>query len=134
MKILANDKITAFRNLQKAHEALKDPNLTIEQRKELAEIAVRNDEENVLIELELTHFAEAGEILGKHVIFSTRKIKSKLDKLTVLELAKRLNLVESYIRRDRANAAKAETEADKEKFEQKVKKWELEKTLIKKAL
>lgn len=97
----------------------------------LAIASVENFEVNQQIWQELNHYKETGKVLGKHPIFIERKLKNKISKLTNAAAAKRLVLLENYIRRDRNKSKKAKTPEDKEKYANKVVAWQTEDQLIK---
>lgn len=105
--------------------------MTPEQITALALEAVENFQLNQDIYKELNHYKETGKVLGEHPIFKERVLRASVEKLNPGTCAKRIGNLENYIRRDRNHAKKAKDEAEKEKFLNKVKDWELELKMIK---
>lgn len=105
--------------------------LSPEQITNLALSAVENFQVNQDIWDELNYYKENKNVLGKHPIFLERKLKERIDALTVEKATKRISNLENYIRRDSKKLEKASATNEKEKYTQKVKDWEIELGLIK---
>lgn len=136
-KILAADKITAFRKLQSLHESIKAEDLSDEDRAVIATELKEADELNDLIKNEFAHFAEKGEPLGIHPIFSERMLQKKIDQMTGEEKAKRLSNLKTYVRRYKTKLEKAMAEKDQAKvdnFTKKLQDYETEEKLIVKSM
>lgn len=137
-KILAADKISAFRKVVRDREYLakddEENKLSKEERAKLVANITANEELNDLIHRELKHFQENGEILGEHPIFGERLLKKKIEAMTGEEKAKRMESLTKMIKRDKDQAAKAKTDATKQKYEALAAEKELELKLVKKAL
>jgi len=86
LKILAADKITAWKNYTEGHAKLFDENNHYARAKYIVE----NFKENRAIYQELEYYKKHGSILGKHQIFA------HLEKLKGL---KRLNIQELYVKK-----------------------------------
>lgn len=141
-KILAADKISAYKLLQDGHAKLqgaKEGNSDLSEA-ELAEIAqevAEADELNSLIKEEFDHYQETGEVLGKHPIFAERKLIKKIEAMTGPDKSKRLSNLATYIRRDGGKmekAIQAGKTAEADKFAAKIEGYELEKKLIEKSM
>ena len=145
--ILVGKKFAHYNAYVKAHEALmvnleneetidgpKIP-MTPEQIFEFAKTAVENFELNQDIYAELNHYKETGEILGKHPIFTERKLKESVAVMSVPDATKRMSNLENYIRRDaKKRDAKKTTPEMKEKLSKKIIGWEYELKIIKAKL
>ena len=98
LKILAADKITAYRNYVVAHQDLFDCT-TPEDCFFIAKKVVENFIENRKILSELAHYKEHKVILGKHRIFSEINRFIELRKLSIVDLIRlKENLEESIWR------------------------------------
>lgn len=138
-KILASDKITAFKILQKGHEILLaagngESDLSEEELAVLATEVAEADELNALIKEEFDHYQETGEILGKHRIFSERNLVKKIEQMTGEDKSKRITNLGTYIRRDKKKLAEQTDPTEIEKWAKKVDEWELELKLIQKSM
>ena len=141
--ILVGKKFNHYDAYVKAHKALlvvvdQDAEggdvgvaLSPEQITNLALAAVHNFQVNQDIWDELNYYKENKKVLGKHPIFTERKLKESIDALTVEKATKRIANLENYIRRDGKKLEKSKTKKDIEKYTQKVKEWEIELGLIK---
>lgn len=121
-KILAADKITAFKTLTDGHAQLQaaaagESDLTEPMLAQIAKDVAAADELNSLIHEEFAHYQETGEVLGKHPIFVQRMIQAKVDKMTGEEKLKRFNTLNKDIKREQTNLAKAEAEGDNDKIQ-----------------
>ncbi|AZA49585.1 hypothetical protein EG346_15980 [Chryseobacterium carnipullorum] len=103
-KILVGDAITAFENYKAGHEelftkvaSLADPLLDENEIFEIANQVLEDFELNREIHAELQHYADTGEILGKHEIFADYNLAREISKLTAAELAGRSSNLKSYI-------------------------------------
>ena len=97
---------------------------------ELCKKAIGEFEMDQLIYDEFAYFKAEGKVLGKHPIFSERKLQETVDSLSGVELVKRQTLLKNYIGRDSKNADKAKTDAEKKKFSEKVIDYKKELVLI----
>ncbi len=88
LKILAADKITAYRNALVAHQQLTGCQ-TIEECVVTAQAIVDNWIENELIFEEFRYYAERKKILGKHPIFNEMKKMQALRKATAKDIFKK---------------------------------------------
>tara|TARA_R110002050_G_scaffold69507_2_gene150340 strand:+ start:22952 stop:24106 length:1155 start_codon:yes stop_codon:yes gene_type:complete len=142
LKILVQDKFTAWRNYQKAHAALlvvtqegKDPvEMTEAQLFEMAKGAIENFQLNHAIYDELTYYKEHKNILGNHPIFADEVLKEKVAKLKDAAALKRRNNLRTYISRDTPKIAKAASEAAGRKLQEKVQGWTQELNLLNERL
>ena len=105
LKILANDKITAYHNSIQAHGKLFDC-VTPEECFETANFLLENFTENRHITSEFLYYKEHGTVLGKHPIFQeSRKYDSyrKMGPVSLMDERRRLRQsiwrAESEIRR-----------------------------------
>ena len=142
LKILVQDKFTAWRNYQKVHAALlvvteegKEPvEMTDADLFELAKAAIENFELNHAIYDELNYYKEHKAILGNHPIFADEVLKEKVAKLTDAAALKRRNNLRTYISRDTPKIANAATEAAGLKIQEKVQAWTQELNLLNERL
>lgn len=139
-KILAADKITAYKNLMIARETLQkaadsETELSQEELAELTKQAAEADELNSLIHEEFEHYQNTGEVLGKHPIFTETLLMKKLDKMTGPEKLKRFGNLEKDINREKGKLKKAEEANDQEEVEKisaRLKTKEIELALLRK--
>ncbi|MDR1544128.1 MAG: hypothetical protein LBS50_06940 [Prevotellaceae bacterium] len=96
LKVLAADKITAYRKSITAHARLVDCT-TLEQCYITAKEVVENYLENYEITQEFKHYMDTGRVLGKHAIFSEMKKLAELRKSKPSEILKRQKQVENNI-------------------------------------
>lgn len=96
LKILAADKITAYRNYVAAHEQLYDCT-SPEECYAVAKKLIENYIENRKIHSELAYFKEHGNLLGKHPIFEELKHYAELRRLPVAELFRKKENLEEAI-------------------------------------
>lgn len=96
LKILATDKITAYRNYVAAHEQLFNC-VTLEECYTTAKKVIENYIENRNIRSELAYYKEHGTVLGKHSIFNEVKHLAELRQLPVPELFRRKENLEEAI-------------------------------------
>ena len=140
--ILVGKKMAHYHAYRTAHNSLlvniKDTNLdaspiamTEEEITALALSAVADFKVNQEIREELVHYQETGKILGKHPLFTERKLKSTIDAMTVEQGMKRISNLDNYIRRDSKKMAESKTEETKQKFAEKINDWQTELKLIK---
>lgn len=141
-KILINDKLTAFDSFCKAHKELTDKyfsgeiteNTNVEELEELQDLikeSVTNFHLNRDIYAELDYYKEKGEILGKHPILADLLSEQNINKLTAVELVKRVNNLKNYIQnRGIKELEKATTEEEKQKITERINAWEKEKKYI----
>ena len=137
LKILVQDKFTAWRNYQKTHAGLlvvneegKDNVISTADLFEMAKSAIENFEHNHAIYDELTYYKEHKTILGNHAIFADEVLKEKVAKLTDAAALKRRNNIRTYVSRDTPKIAKAATEAAGRKLQEKVQAWTQELNLL----
>lgn len=96
LKILAADKITAYRNYVSAHEQLYDCT-SPKECYAVAKKLIENYIENRKIHSELAYFKEHGNTLGKHPIFDELKHCAELRRLPIAELFRRKENLEGAI-------------------------------------
>lgn len=139
-KILAADKITAYKNLMDAREALQkaangETKLSQEDVAILTQQAAEADELNSLIHEEFEHYQNTGEVLGKHPIFTETLLMKKLDKMTGPEKLKRFGNLEKDINREKGKLKKADEANNQEEIEKisaRLKTKEIELSLLRK--
>ena len=126
-----SDKITAFRKFEQGHKGLSeaakqgtspgiDPIVG----------TVKAFELNRLIHEELDHYAEFGEVLGKHPKLLNLKLEQEVSKLTPMKALKRRNTLRANISRDTKKLGKMKAGEAKEKFAERLERHRLEKELI----
>ncbi|MBQ3712094.1 MAG: hypothetical protein II891_06835 [Bacteroidales bacterium] len=105
LKILANDKITAYEGTIEGHRALFECG-SLEDCFETAKKLLKNFQQNRQITAEFAYYKEHGKILGKHPVFAQSRQYDAYRKMSVVELvaeSKRLKgaiwRAESEIRR-----------------------------------
>lgn len=138
LKILVQDKFTAWRNYQKAHATLlvvteegKEPvEMTDADLFGIATYAIENFQLNHAIYDELTYYKEHKSILGNHPIFADEVLKEKVAKLTDAAALKRRNNLRTYISRDTPKLSGEMTEAAGTKLRAKIKDWTQELNLL----
>lgn len=141
LKILVQDKFTAWRNYKAAHEALfvaveeidgetKETALTNAELYELATEALENFELNRAIWDELNYYKEHKEILGNHPIFADEKLKEKVARMKGTELVKRRNNVRSYISKETKKLKPDTEEEAAKKIKAKIKDYNQELQLL----
>lgn len=96
LKVLAADKITAWRNYTSAHNSLFDC-ATTESCFEVAKKVIINYMENRKIYSEFAYYNEHHSVLGKHPIFAQAKRLSELRKMSVISLLKKQRNLEGAI-------------------------------------
>lgn len=96
LKILATDKITAYRNYVAAHEQLFNCT-TLEECYATAKKVIENYIENRKIRSELAYYKEHSTVLGKHPIFDEMKHIAALRRLPVTELFRRKKNLEEAV-------------------------------------
>lgn len=84
LKILVADKITAYEDYVKGHEALYDPEKILKVSGPTVEAFLNNRD----IFAELNHYKETGQLLGKHPIFAQGSRIEEIRKMSVPELVK----------------------------------------------
>ncbi len=107
LKILATDKITAYRNFASYHAKLFDCN-TLQDCLETAKKVIKFYTENCKIFSEFKYYAEHKHILGKHPIFKELNERKKLRKCGLLELIKKEKNIKNSIWRLKARIAKGD--------------------------
>lgn len=141
LKILVQDKFTAWRNYKAVHEALfvavevidgetKETALTNAELYELATEALENFELNRAIWDELNYYKEHKEILGNHPIFADEKLKEKVARMKGTELVKRRNNVRSYITKETKKLKPDTEEEAAKKIKLKIKGYNQELQLL----
>jgi hypothetical protein len=128
--VLVSDKISTHRRFEKMHAELtqfarqnKEPGLN-----RVAQCAA-TFAENRLIHEELDYYQEEGEVLGKHPKLWEAALERDVKKLSALKSNRRLMTVRANISRDRKKLKKIKGEG-RQKFEEKLKRLELEKRLL----
>lgn len=96
LKILAADKISAYRNYTSAHQQLFEC-VTEEDCFSVAKKVVENFIENRKIHSELAYYKEHRSLLGKHPIFDEVKRLAELRALPITELFRRKTNLEEAI-------------------------------------
>lgn len=104
LKILAADKITAWSEFSRAHEALFDC-LTPEQCLETAKRCVFFYHQNRKIFSEFAHYRETGQILGKHPVFTESRRFREMQTAGPWELMRRQHNLRSAVSRLRGQLA-----------------------------
>ncbi len=125
LKILANDKITAYHKTLELHQKLFSCT-TLEDCFDTAKNLLKNFQQNRLITAEFTFYRESGEVLGKHPVFQLTKQFDGYRKMSVVALVReRENLkgaiwrAESEIRRgDRPHLKESRLERIAQKRQQ----------------
>ena len=138
LKILVQDKFTAWRNYQKAHAALLVTEgtgeapvpMTNEEIFELAKIAVENFKLNDAIKAELKYYGEHKQILGNHPIFADEVMIENVKALTMAKAVARRNNLRSYISRDTPKVEQAKNEKSALKIKEKLQVWNQELNLL----
>lgn len=105
LKILAADKITAYRTYTAEHKKLTSCS-TLDECFECAKKIIENYTENRKILSEFAYYKEHGKILGKHQIFKTMKKIDELRALPVTKLLKKKKNLEDNIWRIRSEIKK----------------------------
>lgn len=105
LKILAADKITAYRTYTAEHKKLTSCS-TLDECFECAKKIIENYTENRKILSEFAYYKEHGKILGKHQIFETMKKIDELRALPVTKLLKKKKNLEDNIWRIRSEIKK----------------------------
>lgn len=96
LKILAADKISAYRNYISAHQQLFEC-VTEEDCFSVAKKVVENFIENRNIHSEFTYYREHNSVLGKHPIFGEVKRLAELRRLPITELFRRKTNLEEAV-------------------------------------
>lgn len=147
LKILVADKRKHYRKWVEAHnqlliiatEAGTEASMTEEQIFDLAVLAVDNWEANQAIYAELDHYKKEKKILGEHPIFTERKLKESVDKMTMANAAKRKSNLENYVRRDQKSLDLENDKVSSEggpneelisKLIKKIEGWKIELSLV----
>ena len=105
LKILAADKITAYRNFARYHEKLFSCS-TLEECLDIAKNVIKFYNENAKIRLEFSYYQENHSILGKHPIFREMQRRNKLRSEGIIELMNRQRRLKGGIWRVRDNLKK----------------------------
>ena len=85
LKILANDKITAYHKTIELHKKLFSC-ISPEECFETAKNLLKNFRQNRQITAEFTHYRESGHVLGKHPVFQLTKSFDEYRKMSVVAL------------------------------------------------
>lgn len=133
-KILAADKITAYNKIEDGRKQLEDEKFSKEEKAAIAKEVATADILNSQIHDEFEHFKATNEILGLHPIFSERKLKKKIELMTGEEKARRVNALNTGIRRDKSALKNAKNEKDKIKISERMDEKKLELSLLKKSM
>lgn len=142
LKILVQDKFTAWRKFRKLHAELitvtdegKEPReLDNAEIFELAKEAIGEYEKNHAIYDELNYYGEHKEILGKHPIFADKLLAEKVANLSEAKAVQRRNNLRTYISRDTPKVATASTPNKAKKIQDKLDSWNKELALLEERL
>lgn len=85
LKILANDKITAYHKTIELHKKLFYC-ISPEECFETAKNLLKNFQQNRQITAEFTYYRESGQVLGKHPVFQLTKSFDEYRKMSVVAL------------------------------------------------
>jgi hypothetical protein len=115
LKILIADKITHYHAYRSAHtqlEKIKDGSLVVPPAKEtkIAAAAVHHFEAGEAIGVELDHYKEKKELLGKHPIFNQLALQREVESLTQDELLSFVKNTPSYISKNNKKLKEATSE------------------------
>lgn len=114
-KILANDKLTAYKTYQEAHAKLAAINAgeleaRQEEQIEIVAQAVAAFEAGEAITAEFDHYNKNSEILGKHPIFKKLALQREVDAMTQDQLFKFKEQSKSYISKKKTGIEEAKSE------------------------
>ncbi|MGL5682570.1 MAG: hypothetical protein ACRDDZ_05870 [Marinifilaceae bacterium] len=107
LKLLANDKITAYWNYVHLHDKLYDC-VTNTECLNTASALLDNFIENDTITREFRHYAEHKAVLGKHSIFNEYRKTDAVRKMSVKELIRRQEQLKENIWRIKNEIAKGD--------------------------
>ncbi len=107
LKVLATDKITAYRNFATYHAKLFDCN-TLDECLETAKKVIKFYTENCKIFSEFSYYSEHGQVLGKHPIFKEVNERKKLRKCGLLDLVQKQKNLKNSIWRLKARIQKGD--------------------------
>lgn len=96
LKILANDKITAYHKTIELHRKLFSC-ITPEECFDTAKNLLKNFQQNRQITAEFTFYRESGKVLGKHPIFQMTKNFDGYRKMSVVALVRERNRLKGSI-------------------------------------
>lgn len=133
LKILVQDKLTAFDAYKAAHEAL----FTAENEKELLESA-KDTVENYLMNRqiwdELNHYKETGEILGIHPVFTELNLQKEIDEMTPGDLAQEIQNVKSNISKTKKSIKDKKNDPKQKEWNEKLELLYKKQAMIEKRL
>ncbi|WP_378186884.1 hypothetical protein ACE939_00865 [Aquimarina sp. W85] len=133
-KILVANMITAYSEYRAAHSSLFEK----AKQEELAAIAATvkdNYIENKLIWDELEYYQENQQILGKHEIFTKQNLATEISEISTEELSKKISNIKTNVSRNKKKATdKQRSDADREKSQELLEKYELELTVAEQEL
>lgn len=121
LKVLAADKITAYRNYCSLHEKLfdcTDPEECFETAKNLLE----NYRQNRRIFSEFTYYREHGRILGKHPIFEESAKLRRYKTMSGYQLSREQRRLEGAVWRIRSEMSKGDKPHLREEREERLKR------------
>lgn len=118
LKILAADKITAYKAYQSAHEKLQQAEagtlqLSDKDKLRAAQAAEKFFAQGEEIKEEFEHYKATGAILGKHPIFKKLQAEREVAEMTSEECLRFIQSTKSYTSRAKGNIEKAVSEDKK---------------------
>lgn len=108
-------RIGLFNQAKDARNALFNPDLTDEQRVQLAKTNIESRIDNLKIWSELNYYNEHNEILGKHPIFERSNALKHLQELDRKQLLNLVNQTASYVSKNNTLLEKAKAEGNAER-------------------
>lgn len=117
MYVVVGKRIAAFKRYQELHEKLQqvetgELQLSEEEKRQLVEDTEKAYSDNRALWEELNHYAENGEILGKHELFRQNQLEKEVNEMTKEELVKFISSSATFFSRKKVELAKAK-DADK---------------------
>lgn len=145
LKILVNDKITAWKEFCKSHKELVEkyfkgeitPETNLEESLELTKLikeTVENFELNRDIYEELEYYKENHKILGKHPVLKEALLEQEIKELSAVDLVKRKDRNIHKIARAKREIKLLKDKKAIETRQQRIKGWENENILIEESI
>ncbi|MES2487132.1 MAG: hypothetical protein V4581_14440, partial [Bacteroidota bacterium] len=125
LKILAADKITAYKAYQSAHEKLQQAEagtlqLSDKDKLRAAQAAERFFAQGEEIKSEFEHYKATGTILGKHPIFKELEAQREVEAMTNDDCLKYIHNMKSFTSRANKDIANAVSEDKKAELQAKL--------------
>lgn len=116
--VVVGKKIAVFKTYQEKHEQLQKIELgelqvTKEEELEITAAAESAYNENRALYDELNHYAEKGEVLGKHPLFRETEIAREVEVMTNQEMVKFRTASATFFSRAKADMGRAKDDAEK---------------------